>query len=400
MPRPAKGARLYYSRKDDRWLIRDSGQPDVGTGCAYGEHAQAEQKLQEHLARKYRPDFGKGDPARVSVLDVLKVYTDEHAPHTARPDVVKSANPNLGQFFAGKMVADLTPNVCRAYATWRTAQPQARYKVGPGYRFETVDQVPRVGSQTALRELGVLSAAIGYAHAEHRLLYPVVIAMPDKKPSRERWLSRSEAARLILAALGFRNVANDPSGTPVWRRPRVIGPDGKLRAEFDKSRHVARFILTGLYTGTRHEAILRLKWLPTTAGGYVDLRGGILYRRGQGEGESSKRRTPVPLSNRLQAHMRRWKGQSVSHVIEFEGMPLERLRRAWNTARLAAGLGEEVTPHILRHSFATWAVREGVSFGMVALALGTTERIVRDVYGHHAPEHMRGVVEAVSAGRR
>ena len=207
---------------------------------------------------------------------------------------------------------------------------------------------------------------------------------------------------MILATLGFRKVANDPSGAPVWRRPKVMGPDRKLRSEFDKSRHVARFILTGLYNGTRHEAILRLKWLPTTEGGYVDLRVGILYRRGQGEGEgeSSKRRTPVPLSNSLQAHMWRWKGQSVSHVVEFEGLPLDRLRRAWNTARLAAGLGEEVTPHILRHTFATWAVREGVSFGMVALALGTTERIVRDVYGHHAPDHMRGVVEAVSGRRR
>lgn len=406
MPRPTKGARLYYSRKDDRWLIRDSGRPDEGTGCAFGEHEAAEQKFQEYLARKYTPDFGKGDPARVSVLDVLTAYTKEHAPHTARPDVVKSANPHLGLFFAGKMVADLTPNTCRAYATWRTAQPQARFKVGPGYRYQTLDQVPRVGSQTALRELGVLSAAIGYAHAEHRLLYPVVIAMPDKKPSRERWLSRSEAARLLWAALGFRHVASDRiTRREIWHRTvedqavSKAARAGGAKAD-GKSRHVARFILTGLYTGTRHEAILRLKWLPTTEGGYVDLRGGILYRRGQAEGESSKRRTPVPLSKRLQAHMRRWKGQSVSHVVEFDGLPLDRLRRAWTTARLAAGLGEEVTPHILRHTFATWAVREGVSFGMVALALGTTERIVRDVYGHHAPEHMRGVVEAVSARRR
>jgi hypothetical protein len=35
---------------------------------------------------------------------------------------------------------------------------------------------------------------------------------------------------------------------------------------------------------------------------------------------------------------------------------------------------------------------------MVAAALGTTERIVSEVYGHHAPERLRGVVNAV--GRR
>ena len=406
MPRPAKGARLYYSRKDGRWLIRDSGQPDRGTGCAYGEHAQAEKCLQAYLAEKHRPDFGTGDPTRVAVLDVLKAYTDEHAPHTARPDVVTSANPHLGRFFAGKMVSHLTPNLCRAYATWRSSQPQARYKVGEGQKYTSIDEVPRVGLQTVRRELGVLSAAIGYAHKEHRLLYPVVVAMPDKAPVRERWLTRSEAAKLLWASLGFRHIASDRiTRREIWRRTaedQVVSKAGRAEGgkAQGKSRHLARFILAGLYTGTRPTAILGVKWLPTTSGGYVDLSARILYRRGQGEGESSKRRTPVPLSWRITAHLRRWKRTGGSHVVEFDGLPALRIRRSWNTARRVAGLGSEVTPHILRHTFATWAVRDGVSFGMVALAIGTTERIVRDVYGHHGPDHLRDVVESVSAGRR
>jgi integrase len=97
--------------------------------------------------------------------------------------------------------------------------------------------------------------------------------------------------------------------------------------------------------------------------------------------------------------MRRWRPQSVAHVVEFEGMPLDRLRRAWKTARIAAGLGEEVTPHILRHTFATWAVMDGVPFGKVAMALGTTEKVIDQVYGHHSPESMRSVVESVSRRR-
>ncbi|WP_245930870.1 tyrosine-type recombinase/integrase [Methylobacterium radiodurans] len=144
---------------------------------------------------------------------------------------------------------------------------------------------------------------------------------------------------------------------------------------------------------------MRLKWLPTTQGGLVDLRSGILYRRGLAEGESSKRRTPVPLSKRLRAHMRRWRPQSVAHVVEFEGRPIDRLRRAWTTARKAAGLGEEVTPHILRHTFATWVVMDGVPFSKVAMALGTTEKVVEQVSGHHRPEHLLSVVESVSRRR-
>lgn len=384
MPRPSKGARLYFSRKDDRWLIRDTGQPDVGTGCSYGKRAAAERALQDYLSKKHRPDFGRGDPAGVLVIDVLTLYADERAEETKRPDVVWSALPHLIAFFDGKMVSHATPNVCRAYAKWRMAQPQARFKVGPEQRFTRIEDVPRVGDQTVRRELTVLSAAFGYAHKEHKLLYPVIVTMPDKKPALDRWLSRSDAARLIWTALGFRNVASDPKGAPRWRRPGLPGSSERLAAR-TQSRHVARFLIVGLYTGTRHEAILRLKWLPTTEGGFVDLRAGILYRRGQGEGESAKKRTPVPLSLRLLAHLRRWRDQSVSHVVEFEGEPIERLRRAWKTARLASGLGPEVTPHILRHTFATWAVRDGASFHEVALALGTSEKVVREVYGHHSP---------------
>lgn len=398
MPRPTKGARLYFHKTHGRWFIRD-GDHARSAGFGFGERREAEAALQDYLAAKHKPEFGKGDPTRVLIADTLQLYADERADQTERPDIVVGALPHLLEFFAGKMVAHATPNLCRAYASWRMAQPQARYKVGPGYRFKHIDEVPRVGSQTARRELTVMQAAFGYAHKEHKLLYPVPVTMPDKAPPRDRWLTRSEAARLIWAALGFR-AGNDPAtGREVWRRPGQPGDPAREIARF-QSRHVARFVLVGLYTGTRHEAILRLKWLPTTQGGYIDLRSGILYRRGVREGESTKRRTPVPLSNRLRAHMRRWAEQSGAHVIEFEGKPIDRLRRAWTTARKAAGLSEDVTPHILRHTFATWAVMDGVPFGKVAQALGTTEAIVSQVYGHHAPEHLRGVVESVSGRGR
>jgi integrase len=383
MPRPSKGARLYYRKREDRWCIRD-GSDEHSTGCSYGERQAAERALQEYLARKHKPDFGTGDPARVLITDILSLYADERAADTKRPDVVWSALPHLINFFDSRTVAHATPNLCSAYVRWRTAMPQARYK--------DPETAPRVGTQTARRELEVMSAAFGYAHKEHKLLYPVVVKLPDKAPPRDRWLTRSEAARLLWAALGFRLVGRHPvTGREIWKRT------GEAQG---KTRHVARFVLVGLYTGTRHDAILQLKWLPSPSAGWVDLRAGILYRRGTGEGESSKRRTPIPLSRRLQAHLTRWQRESVANVVEFEGLPIDRMRRSWHTAREAAGLGPEVTPHILRHTFATWAVQSGARFSLIAGALGTTEKIVEGVYGHHAPEHLRGVVEGVSGRRR
>jgi len=38
--------------------------------------------------------------------------------------------------------------------------------------------------------------------------------------------------------------------------------------------------------------------------------------------------------------------------------------------------------------------------GEVAKALGTTERVVEDIYGHHSPEQLRGVVRSVPTQRR
>jgi hypothetical protein len=136
---------------------------------------------------------------------------------------------------------------------------------------------------------------------------PVPVDLPAKAQPRERWLTRSEAARLLLGALDFK-LARSPhfhssnAGEKIdigrineinqWR---IIGRPG------ERNRHVARFILLGLYTGTRHDAILGLGWLPQIDGGHVDLEQGLIYRRGAGERVTKKRRPPVPIDERLGA---------------------------------------------------------------------------------------------------
>src|SRR5262249_26457323 len=74
-------------------------------------------------------------------------------------------------------------------------------------------------------------------------------------------LKRSELAALLWATLGFNR-------------------DG-TRNRFRINRHLARFILVGFYTGTRHDAILKLQWQANTVGGCFDIDAGILYRRPQ-----------------------------------------------------------------------------------------------------------------------
>jgi len=57
--------------------------------------------------------------------------------------------------------------------------------------------------------------------------------------------------------------------------------------------------LIGALTGPRHDAILRLQWMPSMSGGFFDLDNGILYRRPQDAIETNKRRTPSPIPPRL-----------------------------------------------------------------------------------------------------
>jgi integrase len=162
---------------------------------------------------------------------------------------------------------------------------------------------------TAKRELVTLSAALNWCWRNRRLDRPVVITLPTVVERRERYLKCSEIAALLWAALGFNR-------------------DG-TRNRFRINRHLAHFILIALYTGTRHDAILRLQWMANTTGGWFDLDAGILYRRPQDAIETNKRRTPAPIPARLMPHLRRWQQLTTQHVVEFNGQRIaSQLRRA------------------------------------------------------------------------
>jgi integrase len=124
--------------------------------------------------------------------------------------------------------------------------------------------------------------------------------------------------------------------------------------------HLARFILLGLYTGTRREAILQLRWRANTSGGWIDLDRGVLYRKGEGEIETNKRRTPAPLADRLVPHLRRWRCFTQIGPTEYYGEQIKGNKNGWHSARVRAGLDESVAPHTMRHTCATWLLQKGV----------------------------------------
>ncbi len=73
---------------------------------------------------------------------------------------------------------------------------------------------------------------------------------------------------------------------------------------------------------------------------------------------------------------------------------MTKMRRAWNTVREAAGLGEDVTPHTLRHTAASWLLwgreakgarpaQKPLTIWETAEVLGADASTIERVYGHH-----------------
>jgi integrase len=383
MPRPAKGARLWL-RPEERfadgrlhtravWVIRD-GPRKISTGCAAEDRAGAECVLGDHLSSKYQPNRRRGrHPSEILIADVLTIYLTDVAPLHAREDETKRRGLTLDAWWTDKTLADVNGANCRAYVAdrvgkpWKSARP---WKTG---------NARIVTAAAARRELEDLRSAINHHRKEGLCSEVVSVVLPARSEARERWLTRSEAARLILAA---------------WRAKQLM-PDKESRRAV--GQHVARFILVALYTGTRSSAICGAALMPTIGRGHVDLDQGVFYRRAIGRRETSKRQPPVKLPPRLLTHMRRWERLRLSRttVIEWNGEPVNSVRKGFAAAVRAAGLGPGVTPHILRHTCATWLMQRGVNLWDAAGFLGMTVQQLERAYGHHHPDFQQEAVAAL-----
>ena len=264
----------------------------------------------------------------------------------------------LLDFWGDKMLLDIRGQSCRDYVAWRTRQKWQGRAISVG---------------TARRELETLQAAVNAWHLESPLDAVPRISLPPTSIPRQRFLTRDEAAALLWAA----------------RRLRMP--------------HIARFILLGLYTGTRHSALLSLRWLPSPDAGWVDVEKEVLYRRGTAERETAKRRPPARIPDRLLPHLRRWQKadaeKGIVGIVTWQGAQITKERRAWARVVKEAALGTDVTPHVLRHTCATWALNSSTSYWDVAALLGTSVTMIENTYGHHSPQFQKGVSGAFSGAR-
>jgi integrase/recombinase XerD len=111
----------------------------------------------------------------------------------------------------------------------------------------------------------------------------------------------------------------------------------------------------------------------------------------------------VPLGGRARAALEAWigggraqllRGRKSEHVfLTKSGLPLDRLTgwRAVKAAALRAGLSSAISPHWLRHSFASHLLEGGADLRAVQEMLGHVSISTTEVYTHVDAEHVRSL---------
>lgn len=349
MPRRAKGPRLWFrpARRDSagrlthepRYFILDSGR-QIGTGCA--DIVEAEAELARYIGEKHQ--HVKTTQLRtidqIQVGDVIAIYARDVAVAHSRPDEAARRLGRLLAFFQGRTLADVNGALCRAYSRQSSTPGMAR------------------------RDLQDFAAAINHHRREGLHNQIVSVAMPPAAPPRERWLDRGEVARLLWTA---------------WRRP--------------KCKQVAKFILIALYTGRRASVVCSASFERQPGRPFVDLSTGFLWPP-ERKRVTKKRNPPIPLPEKLLIHLRAWRRRGNRYVVQWNGRPVIRVDRTLWEIAVAAGLGDDVTPHVLRHTAATWQMQSGTDMLEAGRYLGMTTRTLESTYAHHRPDHLTNARDA------
>lgn len=401
MPRPAKPARLWLrpgaKNREAVWIIKD-GDRRISTGCPENARADAEGQLAEYLAAKHNPApvSGPRHSAEVPLADVLSIYLDEVVPKQANQAKALERIGRLEDWWSDKMLADVTPATCRSYSAFRAKvrreeraarEREAAIKGKKPAKRKRPEADEKGGAR---RDLEDLRAAINH-HAKRGLhTGTIMVELPPKGQRRTEWLTRDEVAKLLWTC--YRH------GRTV-RLPRGRNKGEVVESEWHDLRHIARFILMGVYTGSRSGAILSASIHAGANRSFIDLDSGIFYRLAEGKQETNKRQPPVRLPPRLLAHLRRWRDKKVvaSYAVEWDGDRIKSVKVGWKRALELAGLDHrEITPHTLRHTAATWLMQRGVDPWVAAGFLGMSLQTLLQTYGHHHPDFMRGAVDAIT----
>ena len=436
LARPKQPARLVFDRKRQVWAIADfidGERYKRRTRHGLDARAAAQEELALHIAEQARltrerlmaaPDHedpANSNPRLVSVAACLTFYC-ARMEGGKNAQLVGQHTVHLLRLLKGLTLAKIRGSTCRGYVEARTAETYTK----PGWKVSKP-----IKTTTARRELGTLSAAVNAWHREYNLSSVPVLELPPEAKGHPDWLTESEYARLLKAALGYRWVSTDlATRDPIWERI-----DG-LRVE--PGEQLPRFLEIAFYSGTRSAAVLDLRWRRHRIAGCIDFTTTTLFREGPEAPPSRKRQGPCRIHDRLLPLLRAWREEDakagIQRGVHRNGAAVRRISKGFRLAAiracldrrdidgtyrvadlgraLATELAEEdedyltdddageadelgwPTPHILRHTRATLMLRAGIPPVEVAEYLSMSVAMVLKRYGHTSSEYQRAAAAA------
>jgi integrase/recombinase XerD len=225
-----------------------------------------------------------------------------------------------------------------------------------------------------------------------------------------RGLSPRSQARGLAAIRGFcrwlvgeGRLAEDPARRLVIRRPpprlpRALGTAEVTALLADPAEARPRGLRDRALLELLYACGLRVSEATALRGAQVNLEAGFVSVAGKG---GKERVVPLgrPARHALEAYLRHerpalLRGRASPYVfLGPTGRPLTR-QGVWKLVRkraLAAGLGRRVSPHTLRHTFATHLLGGGADLRIVQTLLGHADIGTTQVYTHVAPQRLRAV---------
>jgi integrase len=337
MARPKRSETRYYVKqhKNGVWYIYPER---ISTGTKHREIAN--QRLDQYIAGTKSPR--KKDS--ILIADILKFYQDKHIENVTSKDSLKCSVMGINRYLGNLEPDHLTESVLEDYAHRRKIDG---YKSGKS--------IKTVSNGTIIREIGVLRSALKCAKTNKLIDYIPEVPLPVKTPPpRHKWIKKNEASNILQEC---------------------------------EHLHLKLYFMLALYTAARRGAILSLTW------DYIDLEHNIID---YGKGTGNKRRPVVPIHPNLKSELIEARKISISnYVIEYNGLPIKSIRTSFYQACKRAGVNG-VTPHVLRHTSATWMALDGVPMSRIAQFLNITEEVARKYYAKFHPDYMRDEVMSLS----
>jgi integrase len=112
------------------------------------------------------------------------------------------------------------------------------------------------------------------------------------------------------------------------------------------------------------------------------------------EDPASPASLPTLLEGQGHRDRRDRKPVTLRYAVHFGGQKIIKPHKAFRSVRAAAGFSEDVTPHVLRHTRATWMAQAGVDFEQAAASLGMTSEEFERTYSHASPDFQMAAANA------